>query len=64
MITSPVVKAMIPMADYAAMYRRLFQSQTQATEILMKAQQDVEEMYISSPDPEIRVLDTQKSEDE
>jgi len=52
------------MTDYAAMYRRLFQSQTQAIEILMKAQQDTEEMYISTPVPEIRVLNTQKSEDD
>jgi len=48
------------MPDYAAMYKRLFQSQTQAIEILQKAQQDTEEMYISAPNPEIRVLDTKK----
>lgn len=52
------------MADYAAMYRRLFQSQTQAIEILMKAQQDTEEMYISAPEPDIRILDADKPKDE
>jgi hypothetical protein len=44
------------MADYAKMYRRLFNSQTQAIEILQKAQQDTEEMYISAPESEIRLI--------
>jgi hypothetical protein len=44
------------MADYAKMYRRLFNSQTQAIELLQKAQQDTEEMYIEAPDPDIRLL--------
>lgn len=45
------------MPDYPKMYKRLFQSVTQAIEILQKAQQDTEEMYISAPEPEIRVLE-------
>ena len=45
------------MPDYAAMYRRLFQAQTQAITILQKAQQDAEEMHMSAPDPVIWVLD-------
>ena len=45
------------MPDYAAMYRRLFHSQTQVIEILKKAQQDTEEMHMSAPDPVIWVLD-------
>ena len=52
------------MADYAAMYKRLFQSQTDAIEILQKAQQDTEEMYISAPGPEIRALNVFKKEDD
>lgn len=44
------------MPDYAKMYKRLFQSQTQVIELLQKAQQDTEEMFISAPEPEIRVL--------
>lgn len=53
------------MPDYMKMYKRLFHSQTQAIEILQKAQQDTEEMYISAPDPEIRVLEPKKqNEDE
>ena len=51
------------MPDYAAMYKRLFRSQTEAIAILQKAQQDTEEMYISSPEPDIRVLEPKKSED-
>ncbi len=53
------------MPDYAKMYRTLFNSQTdaialqeQAIEVLKKAQQTVEEMYISMPSPDIHVLET------
>ena len=51
------------MPDYAVMYKRLFHSQTEAIAILQKAQQDTEEMYISSPEPDIRVLEPKKPED-
>jgi hypothetical protein len=50
------------MADYATMYRRLFNSQTQAIELLQKAQQDTEQMYMDSPDPDIRVIDPHKKD--
>ena len=50
------------MPDCAAMYKRLFRSQTEAIAILQKAQQDTEEMYISSPEPDIRVLEPKKPE--
>ena len=36
------------MPDYAAMYKRLFNSQTTAIEILQQAQQDTENMYYRS----------------
>ena len=52
------------MPDYVAMYRRLFQAQTQAIEILQQAQLATEEMYISAPEPDIRVLDLPKPEDD
>jgi len=51
------------MPDYAAMYKKLFQSQTKAIDILQEAQRDTEEMYISAPAPELRVLEPQKPED-
>lgn len=44
------------MADYPAMYRRLFNAQTDAIRILQQAQQETEDMYISSPEADIRVL--------
>jgi hypothetical protein len=50
------------MADYAKMYRRLFNSQTQAIELLQKAQQDTEEMYIEAPDTDIRLLNADQSD--
>ena len=46
------------MADYAKMYRKLFNSQTDAIEILQKAQLETEQMYIEAPDPDIRLLDS------
>ena len=52
------------MADYARMYRTLFNSQTEAIEILQRAQQEAEEIYISAPDPDIRVLGPRGPEDE
>jgi hypothetical protein len=48
--------------DYAKMYRRLFNSQTDVIEILQRAQRETEEMYVSAPDPDIRVLDSQRPE--
>lgn len=48
------------MPDYVAMYKKLFNSQTDAIAILQQAQRDTEEMYISSPEPDIRILDTKK----
>ena len=51
------------MPDYAKMYRLLFNSQTdaialqeQVMEILKKAQQATEEIYVAAPEPDIRVL--------
>jgi len=42
---------MTKMTDYAAMYKRLFQAQTSAIELLQKAQQDTEEIYINTSAP-------------
>ncbi len=46
----------ITMADYREMYIKLFQETTRAILILQKAQQDCEELYISSPEPELILL--------
>jgi len=59
------------MPDHAAMYKVLFQSQTkainilegamtEATTILKEAQQQTEEIYISTPEAEIILLDSKK----
>ncbi len=55
------------MPDYAKMYHVLFQAQghaialqEQATAILKAAQQETEEIYISTPSPDIHVLETKK----
>jgi hypothetical protein len=46
------------------MYKTLFTSQTEAIAILQKAQREAEEIYISAPDPDIRVFEPRKPEDE
>ena len=44
------------MPDYAAMYRRLLNVQTEVIEILQEAHLAVEEMYISAPDIELTLF--------
>jgi hypothetical protein len=51
------------MPDYQAMYRQLFNAQTDAIEILQKAQQKTEQMYIDSPEPDIVLLNPKVPED-
>ena len=52
-----------PMPDYAAMYKRLFNSQTDAITLLQEAQRETEEMFITAPDPDIRVFEPKKEAD-
>ncbi len=47
----------VPMADYHEMYLNMARANAKAVNILIQAQQECEEMYMSSPDPEIQVLD-------
>lgn len=51
------------MPDYAKMYRKLFNSQTDAITVLQKAQQETEEMYAAAPEPDIWVLEPIKPDD-
>lgn len=44
------------MPDYKKMYLRLFHAVTDSIEILTKAQQDCEELYISDDEPKVIVL--------
>ena len=52
------------MPDYAKMYRKLFNSQTDAIEILQKAQLETEQMYIEAPSPNIKLLDSSEQDEE
>jgi hypothetical protein len=53
---------MVFMADYQAMYAVLFRKITAVIEELQNAQRQTEEMYISSEPPNIRVINTNKTE--
>ena len=52
------------MPDYAAMYKTLFNSQTDAIALLQAAQRKTEEMYLTAPDPDIRVLKPKEDDHE
>ena len=45
------------MADYQKMYRTMFRASEEAVNLLLRAQRECEEMYISAPDSEIKVLE-------
>lgn len=49
------------MADYREMYRKLFQATTKAIDLLQVAQQETEELYISSDDTELHLLDEENT---
>jgi len=51
------------MPDYAKMYRHLFNAQTDAIGLLQKAQLETEEMYISAPTSDVRLLNPGQSDD-
>jgi hypothetical protein len=44
------------MPDYKEMYLKLFRATEEAANILIKAQKECEEMYIGSPEPELKVI--------
>lgn len=44
------------MPDYQAMYTKLLMATEAAINILIDAQRECEEIYISSPEPELRFL--------
>ncbi|MFT9078138.1 hypothetical protein [Ethanoligenens sp.] len=44
------------MADYQQMYRKLFQATTKAIDLLQTAQQETEELYISSDEAELHLF--------
>ena len=44
------------MQDYKEMYLKMFRASEKAVNILIVAQQECEEHYISSPDQEVKVI--------
>ena len=56
------------MPDYKEMYLKMFRASEQAVNILIKAQRECEELYISSPEPELQIIElpteTKKDADE
>ena len=51
------------MPDYKKMYHRLFNVQTDVIETLQQAHRETEEMYISAPEPEVRVIEPGKPDE-
>lgn len=51
------------MADYEKMYHTMFKASEAAINLLIAAQRECEEMYISAPETEIVCLDTLKGSD-
>jgi len=47
------------MPDYKAMYLKLFHASEEAVNLLISAQRECEEMYISEPETELKVLNFQ-----
>ncbi len=50
------------MPDYKEMYLKMFRAAEEAINILIAAQRDCEEMYISDPEPVVRVLPSSKAD--
>jgi len=44
------------MSDYKEMYLKLFRASEEAVNILIAAQRECEELYLSSPEPELNVI--------
>lgn len=51
------------MADYQAMYKELFRATTKVIDLLQKAQQVTEEIYISEEDATLTVFGSNTDED-
>ena len=55
------LEVVIVMPDFEKMYLTMFRASEEAINLLIKAQQECEEMFISAPEPEIKVLETEKN---
>jgi len=43
--------------DYREMYFKMLRASEEAIDILIAAQQEAEEIYMSSPEPELKVIE-------
>ncbi|MEA4815054.1 MAG: hypothetical protein VB112_09135 [Oscillospiraceae bacterium] len=44
------------MPDYKEMYLKLFRASEEAVNVLIAAQRECEELYISAPEPELKAI--------
>lgn len=52
------------MPDYKEMYLKLFRAAENAINILIEAQQECEELYLNSEEPELKILPSAKPEED
>ena len=52
------------MPDYKEMYLKLFRASEDAVNLLIAAQRECEELYLSSPEPELKVIPLPEPENE
>lgn len=52
------------MPDYKEMYLRLFRATEKAVQVLIAAQQECEELYLASPESELKVFSAEVKADE
>jgi hypothetical protein len=53
------------MPDYKEMYLKMFRASEEAVNLLIAAQRECEELYISSPEPELKIIElSERKEDE
>ena len=50
------------MPDYKELYLKMVRASEQAVSLLTAAQKECEELYISSPEPELKIVDFSQKE--
>jgi len=52
------------MPDYKEIYLKLFRASEKAVNLLIAAQQECEEMYLSAAEPELKIVELQERGDD
>lgn len=52
------------MPDYKEIYLKLFRASEKAVNLLIAAQQEYEEIYLSSPEPELKIVELPERSDD